>query len=46
MVADPVKGNVAVVTVTGIAGARRGVEEKIHERMKAFAIAYTVQWTA
>ena len=46
MVADPVKGNVAVIKVAGAADARRNVEEKIHERMKAFAVAYTVQWTA
>jgi fatty-acyl-CoA synthase len=46
MAADPVKGNVAVITVAGAAGERHDVEEKIHERMKAFAVTYTVQWTA
>jgi fatty-acyl-CoA synthase len=45
MVADPVKGNVAVIAVTGTAGGRRQVEDMIHERMKAFPIAYSVQWT-
>ena len=44
MVADPVKGSMAVIKVTGAAGARGDVEDRIHERMKAFAIAYTVQW--
>jgi fatty-acyl-CoA synthase len=45
MVADPVKGNVAVIAVTGAAGERRELEDRIHERMKAFPIAYSVQWT-
>ncbi len=44
MVADPVKGNVAVIEVAGAAGGRRHVEDVIHERMKAFAVAYNVQW--
>jgi fatty-acyl-CoA synthase len=44
MVADPVKGNVVVIEVAGTAGARREVEDRIHERMKAFPIAYNVQW--
>jgi fatty-acyl-CoA synthase len=45
MVADPVKGSVAVISVTAAGGARRAVEDAIHERMKAFAVAYTVRWT-
>ena len=36
MVADPVKGNTAVISVAG-AGARPDVDAKINERMKAFA---------
>ncbi len=46
MVADPIKGSVAVINAAGAAEARHDVEEKIHERMKPFPIAYTVQWTA
>jgi fatty-acyl-CoA synthase len=42
MVTDPVKGNVAQIRVPG--AARREVEEQIHERMKAFATPYVVQW--
>jgi fatty-acyl-CoA synthase len=42
--ADPVRGTVAVIGVAGAAGARRDVEQEIHQRMKAFAIAYNVQW--
>jgi len=45
MVADPVKGNVAVIEVAGALAARHAVEDMIHERMKAFPIAYSVQWT-
>jgi fatty-acyl-CoA synthase len=45
MVADPVKGNVAVIAAKGAAGGRRQVEDMIHERMKVFPIAYSVQWT-
>jgi fatty-acyl-CoA synthase len=44
MVADPVKGNVAVIEVAGTAGERHQVEARIHERMKAFPVAYNVQW--
>jgi fatty-acyl-CoA synthase len=44
IVADPVKGNVAVITVAAAPYARSGVEETISERMKAFATSYTVQW--
>ncbi len=44
IVADPVKGNVAVITVAAAPDARSGVEETISERMKAFATSYTVQW--
>jgi fatty-acyl-CoA synthase len=45
MVADPVKGNVAVISVADAAGARSEVEAKINERMKAFTIPYAVRWT-
>jgi fatty-acyl-CoA synthase len=44
VVADPVKGNVTVISVTVATDARGAVEEKINERMKAFAGAYTVRW--
>jgi fatty-acyl-CoA synthase len=44
IVADPVKGNVAVIEVAGTAGERRQVEDRIHERMKVFPIAYNVRW--
>ena len=33
IVADPVKGNVALITADGPAAARRDIEERIHERM-------------
>ena len=46
IVADPVKGNVAVISVSGPAALRLGIENRIHERMKAFAFAYVVQWRA
>ena len=46
IVADPVKGNVALITAAGPAAARRDIEDRIHERMKAFAFAYVVQWMA
>jgi fatty-acyl-CoA synthase len=46
VVPDPVKGSVALIRVAGAApGAQRDLEAKIHERMKAFAFAYAVQWT-
>jgi fatty-acyl-CoA synthase len=45
MVADPVKGNVAVISVADAAGVRSDVEAKINERMKAFTIPYAVRWT-
>jgi fatty-acyl-CoA synthase len=44
IVADPVKGNTAVISVAD-AGVRSDVEAKINERMKAFATPYTVRWT-
>jgi fatty-acyl-CoA synthase len=44
IVADPVKGNTAVISVAAAPDARRSVEDKIDERMKSFAVAYTVQW--
>jgi fatty-acyl-CoA synthase len=46
IVADPVKGNVALIMAAGPAAARRDIEDRIHERMKAFAFAYVVQWMA
>jgi fatty-acyl-CoA synthase len=46
MAADPVKGNTAVISVTGTPDARRDLEDKIHERMKAFAVPYAIRWTA
>jgi fatty-acyl-CoA synthase len=46
IVADPVKGNVALITAAGPAAARGDIEDRIHERMKAFAFAYVVQWMA
>jgi fatty-acyl-CoA synthase len=45
IVADSVKGNMAVINVAGAAGARPDVEGTIIERMKAFAFPYAVQWT-
>ena len=45
MVADPVKGSLAVIQAVGAEGERRDVEAAIRERMKPFPIAYTVQWT-
>jgi fatty-acyl-CoA synthase len=44
IVADPVKGNTAVISVAAAPDARRSVEDKIDEQMKPFAVAYTVQW--
>ena len=46
MAADPVKGNMAVISVTGTPDAQRDVEGKIHERMKRFAVPYAIRWTA
>jgi fatty-acyl-CoA synthase len=42
MVADPVKGMMAVISAA--ADVPRAVEEQINARMKAFPIAYRVQW--
>ncbi len=42
VVADPVKGQVAVITLAG-PGALGAIEQKIHDRMKAFAIAYRIE---
>jgi fatty-acyl-CoA synthase len=42
MVADPVKGIMAVISAA--ADVPRAVEEQINARMKAFPIAYRVQW--
>ena len=42
----PTKGNVAVIKVAaGAADARHGIEERIRDKMKAFPIAYVVQWS-
>ena len=46
MAADPVKGNMAVISVTGTPDAQRDLEGKIHERMKGFAVPYAIRWTA
>ncbi|MGZ3320062.1 MAG: acyl-CoA synthetase [Xanthobacteraceae bacterium] len=46
IVTDPVKGNVAVISIAGPAAGRNDVEERIREHMKAFAFPYVVQWTA
>jgi fatty-acyl-CoA synthase len=46
LVADPVKGDVARIKAASSGTApRRAIEEQIRERMQAFPIAYTVQWT-
>jgi fatty-acyl-CoA synthase len=46
MVADPIKGSVARIRIaTASTPARHDIETCIHERMKAFPIAYVVQWT-
>jgi fatty-acyl-CoA synthase len=42
LVADPVKGMTAVISAA--ADVPRAVEEQINARMKAFPIAYRVQW--
>jgi fatty-acyl-CoA synthase len=42
MVADPVKGMMAVISAA--ADVPRAVEEQINARMKAFPVAYRVQW--
>jgi fatty-acyl-CoA synthase len=45
MLPDPVKGNVAVITVTARAATvPDGIEERIRDKMKSFATAYVVQW--
>ena len=46
IVADPVKGNVTMISIAGPAAGRKDVEERIREQMKAFAFPYVVQWTA
>ena len=46
MISDSIKGNVARIRIaTDPTAARRDIEARIHERMKAFPIAYVVQWT-
>ena len=42
VIADPVKGQVAVITIADD-GARGALESKIHERMKAFTVAYRIE---
>ena len=46
MAADPVNGNMAVISVTCTRDAQRDLEGKIHERMKGFAVPYAIRWTA
>jgi fatty-acyl-CoA synthase len=41
VVADPVKGQVAVITIAD--DARSAIEPQIHARMKAFAVAYRIE---
>jgi fatty-acyl-CoA synthase len=41
MVADPIKGQVAVITLAD--GARGVIAALIHERMKAFTVAYRIE---
>ncbi|HYW59392.1 MAG TPA: acyl-CoA synthetase [Xanthobacteraceae bacterium] len=45
VIADPLKGQVAVITIAD-AAAREAVEARIHERMKAFTIAYRIEGRA
>jgi hypothetical protein len=46
MVADPIKGSVARIRIaTDSTPAHRDIEARIHDRMKAFPIAYVIQWT-
>ncbi len=46
MVADPKKGNVAVITVAcGSAAARSEIETIIGEKMKFYSAPYVVRWT-
>ena len=45
MVADPVKGQVAAIAVSGDAAQRTAVEARIAETMKAFSTAYRIDWT-
>jgi fatty-acyl-CoA synthase len=42
VIADPVKGQIAVITIAD-AGARTTIEPKVHERMKAFTVAYRIE---
>jgi fatty-acyl-CoA synthase len=44
MVADPIKGNMALIHVTAAAQARGDIEARIHERMNAFPTAYSIRW--
>ena len=42
VVADPIKGQVAVITIADDS-ARGSLESKVHERMKAFTVAYRIE---
>ena len=44
MVADPLKGTRAAIRLAAGPDARRDIEERIHDRMKAFAVSYSVEW--
>ncbi len=44
VVADSVKGTVAVIGAAAAGSARHEIEEQIRARMQPFAIAYRVQW--
>jgi fatty-acyl-CoA synthase len=44
MVADPVKGQVASIKVVAEVARRAAVEASIHDKMKAFATAYRIEW--
>jgi fatty-acyl-CoA synthase len=45
VVADPLKGNVAVIRLVARAtDGRRDIEEQIRNRMQAFSTAYRVEW--
>jgi len=45
IVADPIKGSVAVIKLSGVRERRPELEAMIAERMKPFPVAYTVEWT-
>src|SRR5262245_54362237 len=45
LVADPVRGSVAVIKLAGARQRRSELEDMIRERMKPFPVTYTVEWT-